>query len=106
MRAYLLGLLGPYPSFRGLPPSTQHGTVMLSYKTGKEIAMIDDEPDAIYYFQKAVEDLEEEMTGPVYYLARGLLRLAESLASQRAMENGTGAVDAPEVTEGGLISRA
>lgn len=32
--------------------------------------------------QKAAEELEDEMTGPVYYLARGLLRLAESFAVQ------------------------
>jgi hypothetical protein len=44
--------------------------------------MSEDEPDAIYYFRKAAEELENEMTGPAYYLARGLLRLAESLAVQ------------------------
>ncbi len=40
------------------------------------------EPDAVHYFRKAVEGLEDEMAGPSYYLARGLLRLAESLATQ------------------------
>ncbi|MHB1609204.1 MAG: hypothetical protein ACYCXX_11335 [Acidiferrobacter thiooxydans] len=44
--------------------------------------MTEDEPDAIYYFRKAAEELEGEMTGPVYYLARRVPRLAESLATQ------------------------
>jgi hypothetical protein len=59
--------------------------VVPSYKTGKESAATE-EPDAIYYFQKAAEGLEDEMTGPMYYLARGLSRLAESLASQTTKE--------------------
>lgn len=44
--------------------------------------MTEDEPDATYYFRKAAEELEDQMAGPVYYLARGLLRLAENLAVQ------------------------
>ena len=57
--------------------------------------MTEDEPYAIYYFWKAAEELEGQMTGPVYYLARGLLRLVESLAAQADKEGTTGAVDAP-----------
>jgi len=49
--------------------------------------MTEDEPDAIYYFRKAVEELEDEMAGPVHYLARGLLRLAKSLAAQTGKES-------------------
>lgn len=37
----------------------------------------DDKPDATYYFQKAAEDLELGMPGPMYYLSKGLLKLAE-----------------------------
>ena len=33
--------------------------------------MTEEEPDAIYYFGKAAEELEGKMTGPAYYLARG-----------------------------------
>ena len=62
--------------------------------------MTEEEPDAIYYFRKAAEELEGEMTEPVYYLARGLLRMAESLAAQTDNGSNAVAVDAPEVTEG------
>lgn len=30
--------------------------------------MTEDEPDAIYYFWKAAEQLEDEMAEPLYYL--------------------------------------
>ena len=49
--------------------------------------MTEDEPDAAYYFQKAAEELEGEMTGPMYYLARGLLRSAVGWAAQMDREN-------------------
>jgi hypothetical protein len=70
-------------------------TVATSHNTGKGNVMAEDEPYAIYYFRKAAEELEGQMTGPVYYLAKGLLRLAESLAAQMDKESTTGAVDAP-----------
>lgn len=57
--------------------------------------MTDDEPDAMHYFRKAAEDMEDDARITLYYIARGLLRLAESLASQTTKESTTEAVDAP-----------
>lgn len=48
--------------------------------------MTEDEPDAIYYFRKASEDMEDDLRITLYYLARGLLLLAESLVEQTGKE--------------------
>lgn len=29
--------------------------------------MTEDEPDAIYYFRKAAEEMEDNLPGPLYY---------------------------------------
>ena len=50
--------------------------------------MIDEEPDAIRYFWKASEDMKDDLRITLYYLARGLVRLAESLAAQTAKRMG------------------
>lgn len=55
--------------------------------------MTKEEPDAIYYFRKATEGWEDQMTGPMYYLARGLLRLAESWAAETTKESTKGTID-------------
>jgi hypothetical protein len=52
--------------------------------------MTDDEPDAMHYFRKAAEDMEDDARITLYYIARGLLQLAESLASQTTKETVTG----------------
>ena len=49
--------------------------------------MTEQEPDAIYYFRKAAEELEDQMAKPVYYPARRLGRFAESLAVQHTQRN-------------------
>lgn len=50
--------------------------------------MIEDEPDAIHYFRKAADDMEDDLRITQYYLARGLLRLAESLSARTAQDDG------------------
>lgn len=48
--------------------------------------MTEGEPNAIHYFRKAAEDMEDDSRITMYYLAKGLLRLAESLAAQGSKE--------------------
>jgi hypothetical protein len=52
------------------------------------------EPDALYYFRRAAEDMEDDLKVTLYYLARGLLRLAESLTVRADRERAKGATDA------------
>jgi len=92
MRGNIEGL---HPPFRGFRADAGQMTVATSHKTDKENAMTEDEPDAIYYFRKAAEELEDQMTGPVYYLARGLLRLAENWGALTAKESVKVTVDLP-----------
>ncbi|MHB1512887.1 hypothetical protein [Acidiferrobacter sp.] len=70
--------------------------------------MSEDEPDAVYYFRKAAEGLEDEMTEPAYYLARGLLRLAEGLTTCYAPGNsraGGAIVSCPREGESNGVSQ-
>ena len=53
------------------------------------------EPDALYYFRRAAEDMEEDLRVTLYCLARGLLRLVESLTAQTGKECAKGATAAP-----------
>lgn len=55
----------------------------------------EDEPVAGHYVRRAAEDMEEDLRVTLYCLARGLLRLVESLTAQTGKECAKGATAAP-----------
>jgi hypothetical protein len=46
-----VGVVGPYPAFRGLRANAEHVTLAASHETGKENAMTEEKPDAVYYLR-------------------------------------------------------